>query len=182
MQELPFQLHYDLDRGQRLIPHLALWGPISLLIVALCAGVVWFALSTSVWFAILLLPVMWFFSGFFLGLLDVAFCPVRSMDIVVEENGLGFLAGGERWFVFLDGVSSIRRYRDDVWTILHWNGTVINIPVSAITDDQLQCLKTAVAAARDRASAAIAKHQRTGESSDDNSGPQATPRDDEKAT
>jgi hypothetical protein len=65
------------------------------------------------------------------------------MDIVVEENGLGFLAGGERWWLFLDGIISISRYEKDTWTIYHWNGSVINVTASVISPDQLAHLRAA---------------------------------------
>jgi hypothetical protein len=58
--------------------------------------------------------------------------PVRPLDIVVEENALGFIAGGERRYLFLDGIIDITKYLNDVWTIQHWNGMVVNVPASQI--------------------------------------------------
>jgi hypothetical protein len=64
------------------------------------------------------------------------------MDIIIEENGLGFLARGERFWIFLDGVRHIRKSSKDLWTICHHNGTVINIPVSAIGEKYIEHMRT----------------------------------------
>ena len=66
------------------------------------------------------------------------------MDVVVEEDAAGILLGTERWYLFLDGITEIRKYRDDTWTIQHWNGSVLHIPVSAITVDQLEHMRRAM--------------------------------------
>ena len=143
MPQFPFHLRYRLTRRQRLIPHFGVWGPMSCIIPALCVGIILLAAATSPWSALLLIPVLFMFRGFFIGLIDVIFRRVRDMDIVVEEDTLGYLAGGERWHLFLDGIIDIRKYRDDIWTIQHWNGSIVNVLASEITDDQIDCLKAA---------------------------------------
>ena len=60
-----------------------------------------------------------------------------------QQNALGYLAGGERWYLFLDGIIDITKYRKDIWTIQHWNGSVVNVLASAITDDQIEYLRAA---------------------------------------
>src|SRR4030095_7857692 len=66
------------------------------------------------------------------------------MDVLVEEGGVGaaagVLIGGERWYLFLDGITSIERC-GDVWLIRHYNGHVIWGAASAITDDQMDYLR-----------------------------------------
>jgi hypothetical protein len=42
------------------------------------------------------------------------------------------------------GVRSIRKYRDDVWTLEHFNGSVLPIPVAVITEDQLCRIRAAL--------------------------------------
>lgn len=140
--EIPFHLQYELSRRQRLVPHLRIWVPglplvaASVLMFALCVFAKW-------WLFPLLLLVLWFCKGFWIGLIDVVAHPVRKMDVIVEENGLGFLVGGQRWWIFLDGVVGIDRFCRDTWTIRHHNGHVINIPVSAISEEQLQHIRDA---------------------------------------
>ncbi|MBI3409138.1 MAG: hypothetical protein HY040_12395 [Planctomycetes bacterium] len=67
------------------------------------------------------------------------------MDIIFNENTADMLIRGERWVLFLDGIIDIRKYTDDVWTIHHRNGTTLHVPVSAITDDQIEHLRVAMA-------------------------------------
>ncbi len=83
------------------------------------------------------------YGGLFQGLLDVAFVRTRRMDVIVEENAAGIGGGGERWYLFLDGVTKLHRYRSDVWTIEHFNGTVLHVPTSAITEEQLDHIRAA---------------------------------------
>jgi hypothetical protein len=144
MAVVPFELRYSLNRRQRLLPHLLLWGPLTLLIplgliglLVLVAGSWWALLLVLFWF--------WFFGNFFRGLLDVALRPVVPMDLRIEENGLGFLdPAGERWWIFLDGLLAIEQLTSGVWTLSHHNGTVIHIPAAVITDEQLAHLRAAM--------------------------------------
>lgn len=144
MSEVPFELRYQLSRRQRLVPHLKLWGPLSVLIpLVLIALVVSFL---RIWWAgLLALAWMWIFRNFFRGLADVLFRKTAVMDLRFEENGLGYLAGGERWWLFLDGLTSIDQLIAGVWTLQHWNGSVVHIPTDAITDAQLAYLRAAMA-------------------------------------
>jgi hypothetical protein len=144
MNDTPFQLKYTLNRRQRFIPHICVWGPFSIILPAICVGIIVIAAHSTAWAAALLLPLFFLFRGFFIGLINVMLFRVCQMDILVEKNGLGFVAGKERFYIFLDGITSITKYCKDVWTIKHWNGTVVNILASVITDDQIEYLTTAM--------------------------------------
>jgi hypothetical protein len=153
MPPTPFHLCYTLSRSQRLVPHLHLWGWVYTPFVVLLFG--FFGVRTAVsaysWngagvavFGGLALGLFFLLRGLFVGLLDVVLVPVRRMDVVVEENAAGILIGGERWYLFLDGILDIRKFRDDTWTIRHWNGTVLHIAASAITAEQVAYLRAAM--------------------------------------
>src|SRR5262245_28866581 len=85
-----------------------------------------------------------FLRGLFVGVLDVLFVPIRQMDVDVEENAAGVLIGAERWYLFLDGITDIRKLSDDTWTIQHWNGCVLHIAAAAITDEQIDYLRASM--------------------------------------
>lgn len=144
MSEVPFELRYQLSRGQRLVSHLKLWGPLSVLIPLVLVALVVSFLRIG-WAGLLALAWMWFFRNFFRGLADVLFRKAAVMDLRFEENGLGFLAEGKRWWLFLDGLTSIDQLKAGVWTLQHWNGSVVHIPTDAITDAQLAYLRAAMA-------------------------------------
>jgi hypothetical protein len=143
MAEVPFTLSYDLTRRQRLVPHLRIWGPA---IPAILLFVVGSAVLAALrwWLVPLVLFWVWFFRGFFVGLADGLLRPVVSMHLRVEENALGFAAGGQRWWLFLDGLTSIQELTPGIWTLQHWNGTVIHIPAAAIMEGQLAHLRAAM--------------------------------------
>src|SRR5437588_7740880 len=107
MAEVPFELRYQLSRRQRLVLHLRIWGVVYTPFVVVvftffCVQTIVNACSLT-WagvavFGGLALGVFILLRGLFVGLLDVLLVPVRSVDLRIEENGLGFLVGGERWW------------------------------------------------------------------------------------
>ncbi len=99
---------------------------------------VYLAVSVSPWLALLILLPLFLVRGFIIGLVDVIFVGVRQMDVIVEENGLGFATKSDRLWISLDGIIRIQKYSKDTWTIFHYNGTVINIPTAAIEDRYVQ--------------------------------------------
>jgi len=144
MPEVPFQLHYALTRRQRIGPHLRIWFPLMPGVVGALAVGVFIAVGKWWLFPVLLLS-LWLLRGFWIGLLDVAIHPVKQMDIIIEQNGLGFMMGGERFWIFLDGMIRIERLCSDTWTFCHHNGHVINVPISVITEDQVDFIRQAAA-------------------------------------
>lgn len=151
MSLIPFHLHYTLSRSQRLVPLLRFWGPAYSPFVVVLFAFFSIRAMASVWtrewagvvvFGGLALGVLLLCRGLFIGLLDVVRVPVRSMDVVFEENAAGILCGAERWYLFLDGITDLRKHRDDTWTIQHWNGSVLHIAAEAITEEQLAYIRS----------------------------------------
>ena len=144
------ELQYDLTRRQRLIPHIRAWG-LSQLLVILGAIGVGFAVDRGPWWIALIaaLFVLWFGRGYVAGLWNVIFVKLQHMDIVIEDKGLGYLVGKERWYIFLDGLTAVRDLERTVWTIQHWNGTVVNIPKTMLSEDSLNFLRDWVRRAND---------------------------------
>jgi len=152
MTPVPFHLRYTLSRRQRLLVLYDLWGWFAPLIAI--PAWLFFVLRTgwSIWtlewagialFGVLALGVTCLYAGLFRGLVDLACVPMRQMDVRVEDNGAGaaagILLGGERWYLFLDGITSIQRL-GDVWSIQHHSGHVLWIAASAIADEQVDFL------------------------------------------
>lgn len=92
----PFELRYDLNRRQRLIPHLRIWGPVGLLFLAGPPVLLASALVNTWWVALGLVPLLWVGQAFYTGVLDVILHPVRPMDVRIEEQALGILFGSQR--------------------------------------------------------------------------------------
>jgi hypothetical protein len=141
MLQLTFQLRYDLTRRQRLIPHLRIWQRHAFLVIVCVFGAAAALFCRSWWYFVLLLCLLFIFRGFFVGLLNVALIRRQHMNIVVEQNGLGFLVGNDRWYFALDGLTAFDSLAEGVWTVQHWNGSVVNIPVELLSPEQVQFLR-----------------------------------------
>jgi hypothetical protein len=153
MIDVAFHLRYTLNRKQRLVPHLKIWGP--LYVPFIICLFMFFVVQTivtpftqgpwaGVFFGAMALGLFLLLRGLFVGVCDVLFVPLREMDVIIEKEAAGILVGGERWYLFLDGITDIRKFRDDTWTIRHWNGSVLHIAAAAITDEQIDYLRAAM--------------------------------------
>ncbi len=138
-------IEYDLSRRQRLVAHCGVWAPYVVgLIVITGGGTVLFVdltVSVSPWLAPLILLPLWLTRGFIIGLINVIFVGVQHMDVIVEENGLGYAIDSDRFWIFLDGIIRIQKYSRDTWTISHHNGTVISIPTTAIEERYVEHMR-----------------------------------------
>ena len=138
-------IEYDLTRRQRLVSHLGVWAPHlgSLIIIGIGGSVLVGALTlyVSPWYAFLILLPSWFVRNFARGLINVILVPKQHIDILLEEGALGIATPSDRLWMFLDGIIRIQKYSKDVWTILHYNGTVIHIPVDAIDEKCIEYMR-----------------------------------------
>ncbi len=99
------------------------------------------AVSVSPWLAPLILLPLGLVRGFIIGFVNVIFVGVQHMDVIVEENGLGYATESGRFWIFLDGIIRIQNYSKDTWTISHHNGTVISIPTAAIEERYVEHMR-----------------------------------------
>lgn len=160
----PFQLRYELKRAQRFVPLMRIWGwfygPFALLLLTFFCLRTVYSVLTGEWpglvvFGGLALFTLAWVRGLVVGLVDVLFTRRRTVDLEVctvdlevEEQAVGVLRGGERCYLFLDGFLSLDRFHPEVWTLQHYNGSVLHIPVSMITEEQLDHFRTAMARGR----------------------------------
>jgi len=139
-------IEYDLSRRQRLVAHFGVWAPYLVGLIVIGGGgtalVVYLAVSVSPWFALLILLPLFLVRGFIIGLVNVIFVGVHHMDVIVEENGLGYATQSDRLWIFLDGIIWIQKYSKDTWTISHHNGTVISIGTAAIEERYIQHMRS----------------------------------------
>lgn len=143
-------IRYSLTRRQRLIPHLKIWGPAfvpffvlleSFFIVRFIGEIIAFEWLGVLTFGFLAFGLLLLFRGLVTGLIDVVVQARREMDITIEDNGFGVIIGEERWYLFLDGITKISEYTSGVWTIEHWNGSVVHILQNAISDKQIRHMR-----------------------------------------
>jgi len=153
MAEIPFQLHYKLSRGQRIVPHLRLWGVTSALLIVglfvffLFAAALNFSksrVSDGIGFLLFDCLVFILARGLFVGIIDALTVPTREVDLLVQENAAGVQLRGQRWWLFLDGFLEIRKYHPDIWTLHHHNGSVLHIPTTEVSEAQLDHIRSAM--------------------------------------
>jgi len=140
----PCHVEYDLTRRQRLIAHLGVWSPYLgglILVAGGGVGIIALSVADSLWFLMLIVLPLWLVRGFIVGFLNVIFVPVQHMEIFIEENALGYATEDDRLNVFLDGIIRIQKYSKDTWTISHYNGTVISIPVNVIEEQYIDHMR-----------------------------------------
>ena len=140
---MPFQsahLQYDLTRRQRWDSHVGGWLPALpkyLLVAGTMVALTWLASHRSPWFLLFLLGPLWVLRGLIAGFVQIAFVPVKHMDLVFEEDRLGFMVGAERWWVHLDSIVRIERFRDDLWTFVAYHGEAFDVPVNLVSEETL---------------------------------------------
>ena len=140
------QIEYTLTRRQRLVAHLGVWALLLPLVIFLGGGgavaIIALSVAVSPWFALMIIIPLFFTRRFIAGLLNVIFVRTVHIDITIEENGLncetkeGFGVAGN-----FDGITRIRRYSRDTWTMLTFEGIVINIPVDAIEQQYIDHIR-----------------------------------------
>ncbi len=138
---VPFTLHFNLSRRQRLAVELMPWLPAVAASLGFTVGAAFLATTASPWFLVLLLvpPVM--YRGLVAFLFDLLVRGGRAVEVRVGEADIEVTSGGERWTRALDGVFQVFR-EGDAWTVLHLDGSVLTIPADAITREQVEHLKS----------------------------------------
>lgn len=104
MAVFPVHLAYELSRRQRLVAHRRVWTPGSGGVVVLVVAAVYATFGVRWWLFPAIPGAFWLTRGFWMGLANIALVPRHVMDIELHEEALGFMARGERWWCFLDGV------------------------------------------------------------------------------
>jgi hypothetical protein len=133
-------LRYGLTRRQRWDAHVGAWLPALpryLVVVAVMVPLIWAASLRSPWYLLFSLAPLWVLRGLIAGFLNIAFVPVQRMDIIINERSLGFMAGGKRWWVFLDSIVHIGKFRDDLWSFGGYHGEMIDVPAALIDAETL---------------------------------------------
>lgn len=140
---MPFQsvhLQYELSRRQRWDTHVRGWLPALpqyLFVAGLMAGLTWLASHRSPWFLLFLLAPLWVLRGLIAGFVEIALVPMRKMDILIEEDVLGFMVGAQRWWVHLDSIVRIERYRAELWSFICYHGELFDVPVALVSEETL---------------------------------------------
>lgn len=136
-----FNLKFTLTRRQRLTLDLLPWLPAVAATLGFSLGAAYAGLYASHWFLLLLLLPPLVYRGLFVFAFDLIANGGRAVEIHVDEFDLQIVSGSDSKMLPLDGVFQVFR-SDGTWTVLHLDGTVVTIPTNAITNDQLDYLRS----------------------------------------
>ena len=140
-------LEYTLSRRQRLAVELLPWLPAVAAALGFAVGAAFLSLNVSRWFLVMLLLPPVVYRGLFAFAFDIVFRGGRHVVVTESDGELEVRSRGETKYLPLDGVFQVFR-TGAVWTVLHLDGTTLTIPVSAITGEQVDYLKSFARRAR----------------------------------
>mgnify|MGYP001174176154 CR=1 FL=1 len=79
--------------------------------------------------------------GFFVGFVHILLVPTQGVCLAIEERGVGFGEKAADFWISADGILTFEKSSAATWTLHHFNGTVITVPASVISDDDVQHLR-----------------------------------------
>jgi hypothetical protein len=138
---VPFLLRYTLSRRQRFAAELLPWVPVIAASLGFSTGIAVLAVDVSPWFVVFLLLPLILYHGLFTLLFDLILHKGQSVDVQVDDVSLELRAGDKRLSLPLEGIIQVF-LTGTAWTVLHFDGTVLTIPAHAITEEQIDYLKS----------------------------------------
>ena len=136
----PFHLKFTLSRRQRLVLDLPPWLPAVAATIGFSLGAAYAGLYASSWFLLLLLLPVLVYRGLFVFAFDLIVNGGRAVELRVDDVEMAVKTGDETKRLPIEGIFQVFR-SDDTWTVLHLDGTVITIPETAITFEQISYLR-----------------------------------------
>lgn len=138
---IPFHLRYTLFRRQRFAPELLPWVPVIAGSLGFSIGIAVLAVEVSPRFLALLFVPLVLYPRLFAVVLDLIIHSGQVVEMRVDDSTLEMQAGRNRLSFPLDGIIQVFRAGNG-WTVLHFNGSALTIPADAITDEQIDYLKS----------------------------------------
>ena len=66
----------------------------------------------------------------------------QRVFLAVEQNGIGLGESAPKLWVFADGINNFGELYEGVWTIQHFNGTLVHVPVGVLTEHDVEFLRS----------------------------------------
>ncbi|MBL9025655.1 MAG: hypothetical protein JNL21_25900 [Myxococcales bacterium] len=137
------EYRYTLDRRARLRSHLHVWrGQAVFMPLAIFVGVALIVVTRApAWTWIGPGALAFLSRGFFIGLVQILLVARQSVVLVLDKRGIGFGEKAADFWIFADGILTFEKSSAEVWTLHHFNGTVITVPTAVISDEDAQYLR-----------------------------------------
>lgn len=117
------------------------WLPAVAASLGFVVGAAFLATTASPWFLLLLLIPPLVYRGLVVFVFDLVVRDGRVVEVFADGTTIEVISGVERRKLPLDGVFQVFR-SGDTWTVLHLDGSVLTIPASAISGEQVEYLKS----------------------------------------
>jgi hypothetical protein len=130
-----------MSRRQRVAAELFPWAPAIAGTLGFGIGLAVLAVDVSRWFLVLLIVPVILYRSLFSLLLDLAASAGRPVELVVEAGRLEVRSGRSISSLPLEGIIQVFA-SGPAWTVLHMDGTVLTVPADAISDEQVEYLKS----------------------------------------
>jgi hypothetical protein len=137
----PFHFHYSLFRRQRFATELLPWVPAITGSLGFTIGLAYLSVEVSAWFLLLLIIPVILYHSLFAVLFDLIVHSEQLVEMSVDDSHLEVKAGKKRLSLPLNGIIQVFR-TGNAWTILHLNRSVLTIPADAVTEEQIEYLKS----------------------------------------
>lgn len=137
----PFQFQYILSRRHRLVTELFPWAPAIAGGLGFTIGIALLAVDVSPLFLFFLLAPLMLYRGLFVLLFDLAIHSGLAVEVAVEDSTMRMRIGRKQLSLPIGGIIQVFR-EGNAWTVLHYNGPILTIPIEAITDEQIDYLKS----------------------------------------
>ncbi len=139
----PFELHYTPSRRERAAVELIPWVPAIAGSIGFGIGALVLASDVSAWLLLLLLVPLILYRGLMVLLIDLMLRSPRPVHIQVAATAFTVRCGNQHQTRLLDGIIQVFRTEgQDSWTVLHLDRSSLVIPVTAITSEQVDFLKS----------------------------------------
>ena len=117
------------------------WLPAIAASLGFTVGAAFLATSASPRFLFLLLIPPLVYRGLVAFIFDLVVRGGLLVEVSVDETHCEVVTRGERRKLALAGIFQVFR-ADGTWTVLHLDGSVLTVPVDAITREQIEYLKS----------------------------------------
>ena len=136
------EYRFTVSRRQRLVPPLKVWAPHGVIGLPLLGLLLHLAFTESPWAWFLVALLVLLMRGFFIALVQITLWPRQRLCVAIEERGVGFGEDEPEWWIFTDGILRFDRACADVWTLYHYNGTVLSVPADVISPEDVSFLRS----------------------------------------
>jgi hypothetical protein len=138
---VPFQLHYSLSRRQRFAPELLPWVPAIAGSLGFAIGAAYLGVAVSPWFLVLLILPVVFYRSLIGVIWELIVHSGLTVEMSINDSNLEMQTRQRLITLPLNGIFQVFRSGND-WTVLHLNGSGLTIPADAITEEQIEYLKS----------------------------------------